>query len=308
MLNLSVAYELKQDYKKALKSWVAYQDKWKEFIVSKYTTEINELKENVSTHKENIKENFENEIEQNVDRYKRKLEIFERENNELKAEVRGFVKILEKKIKKPMIDILGFSQILRSEENQFFKPEIKSLLAETERQAKQSSEYVSNIIDYKLIEMGLKNLQIESLNLSSVISSVINSHNLSAKERNIKLIFKSDPEYIFIKSDRNSLLQIFDNLISNSISISPNRKDIYIKVLDKGDTVRCEIKDQGSGFTKNEINRLLNKNVITEVATIDELNLVMVNKFSKALNCLFWCESEPGSGSSFVLEFPKAAS
>lgn len=307
MQNLSVAYELKQDYKKALKSWIAYQDKWKDFIVKKYTTEINELKENVNSHKEIVQNKLESELEQNVDRYKRKLEIYERENNKLKNEVRGFIKILETKIKKPMIDILGFSQILRSEENQFSKPEIKSLLVETERQAKQSSEYVSNLIDFKLIELGLKNFQIISLNLSSVINSVINSHKLSAKERNIKLIFKSDPDYVFIKSDRNSLLQIFDNLISNSISISPNGKEIFIKVLDKDSTVRCEIKDQGSGFTKEEINRLLNKDVITEVASIDELNLVMVNKLSKALDCLFWCESEPGSGSSFVLEFPKTA-
>lgn len=301
--NLSVSYELKGDYKNALKNWVQYQEAWKKFITQKYSNEIKDLRENMNVHKEDVKSALENQFAERISKLNDNIKSLESKNESLQTEIQGLIGILEKKVKKPLIDILGFSQILRSEESQFTKPEIKNLFSETEQQAKQTSEYVSNIIDYKQIETGKKKAQIGPVNISLLISSVINSHKSTANEKNIVILLKSDPETIFINSDRAILLQVFDNLISNSLNNSPPNKEIFIKLLDKGESVRCEIKDNGSGYTKSEINSILNKNVISETTSINELNLVMVNKLSKLLNYEFWCDSDPGSGTSFVLEF-----
>lgn len=98
--NLSVSYELKGDYKNALKNWVQYQEAWKKFITQKYSNEIKDLRENMNVHKEDVKSALENQFAERISKLNDNIKSLESKNESLQTEIQGLIGILEKKSKK----------------------------------------------------------------------------------------------------------------------------------------------------------------------------------------------------------------
>ena len=73
--------------------------------------------------------------------------------------------------------------------------------------------------------------------------------------------------------------------------------------------IRCEFQNGGPGFTEEDQKKLFGKfSKLSAKPTGDEsssgLGLYIVKKLVTNMNGEIWCESEPGSGANFILQFP----
>lgn len=75
----------------------------------------------------------------------------------------------------------------------------------------------------------------------------------------INYVFKSDKKY-FIKGIENDLIQVFVNLISNSIEALGNKKEdknyIFIEVFEKNNKIIIKIKDNANGISEKNMSKL----------------------------------------------------
>jgi signal transduction histidine kinase len=85
---------------------------------------------------------------------------------------------------------------------------------------------------------------------------------------------------------------------------------IRIRTHENNDTCRISVADEGPGFNKNELKKLFHENTkLTPKPTCGEssngLGLSIVKKYVEAMNGKVWCETKPGEGSTFFVEFEK---
>jgi len=74
---------------------------------------------------------------------------------------------------------------------------------------------------------------------------------------------------------------------------------------------RAEIKDEGPGLTKDDMKKLFGKfQRLSARPTGGEhstgIGLSIVKKYVEAMNGKVWCESEPGKGANFIVEFDRS--
>jgi len=105
------------------------------------------------------------------------------------------------------------------------------------------------------------------------------------------------------------MVQVMENLLSNAVKYSPPGKNIHVRLKKLPDTVRFEVQDEGPGLSAEDQKRLFGKFArLSAKPTGGEnatgLGLSIVKRMVEAMNGRVWCESEPGKGAMFVVEFP----
>src|SRR5438552_1777693 len=100
-----------------------------------------------------------------------------------------------------------------------------------------------------------------------------------------------------------------ENRLSNAVKYAPPGKNIYVRLEKCAETTRCEVQDEGPGLSAEDQNKLFGKFArLSAKPTGGEnatgLGLSIVKKMVEAMKGEVWCESEPGKGALFVVEFP----
>jgi signal transduction histidine kinase len=110
-------------------------------------------------------------------------------------------------------------------------------------------------------------------------------------------------------ADRQAVVQILDNLISNAVKYSPYGKQVFLRVLSTTQLVRVEVQDEGEGISEEDMTKLFGKFTrLSARPTGGEhstgLGLSIVKKMVEAMRGRVWCESVSGQGATFIVELP----
>lgn len=106
--------------------------------------------------------------------------------------------------------------------------------------------------------LSLNRITIEKdiLDINLLIEDVIDNFKLLLKERKIKLIYNNNEDEIFINADYNRLIQVFINIVKNSIEAVGNNGKIKIQLIQLEDIIRIEIHDNGEGISEEDLKKL----------------------------------------------------
>ena len=130
----------------------------------------------------------------------------------------------------------------------------------------------------------------------------------TAKQQAIHLETEAAPALALI--DPGVAVQVLENLVSNADQRhSPPGRDIFVRLKKHTQGLRVEVQDQGPGLSAEDQKKLFGKFArLSAKPTGGEhstgLGLSIVKKMVEAMNGRVWCESEPGRGATFIVEFP----
>ena len=97
----------------------------------------------------------------------------------------------------------------------------------------------------------------QKINLQEIIEYVQKFYQESLLKKNINLIINIDTNNANVTGDKDKLIEIFSNLISNSIKYSDAKKNIYISSNKKtNDRLEIQIKDEGIGIPQEALPRI----------------------------------------------------
>jgi signal transduction histidine kinase len=149
-----------------------------------------------------------------------------------------------------------------------------------------------------------KNTTVE---LSALLGDVAAMFNLQAKAKGVDLsINVSQPTTIFC--DRDLLLLILQNLVSNAVKYTPRGKvELSAQTMPAG-MVRIVIADQGPGIAPDRIATLFEPFIRGDTHGQDGvgLGLSIAKQAADLIHARIWAESTLGSGSTFLLELKKS--
>ncbi len=126
-----------------------------------------------------------------------------------------------------------------------------------------------------------------------------------------KIQINSDlkPDCCFAWTDRVAVAVVLDNLLSNALKFSDNGKQVWVDVQADQDHVICTVRDEGKGFSPEDMARLYQKGVrLSNAPTGGEptlgYGLAISKDIIEKLGGSLWCDSQPGQGASFHARLP----
>jgi two-component system, OmpR family, sensor histidine kinase VicK len=149
-----------------------------------------------------------------------------------------------------------------------YYPERRDELVEIiQRNAKRLQTLISNILDVTRIESQTLILNKERFDIRNLVSSVLEDYKDRTKDSNIQLIIKNNNNNnpIFVEADRDRIVQVLSNLISNATKFTNQGKisiNLFEKIQDNGDRkkeVFVSVTDTGSGINSEIFGRLFSK-------------------------------------------------
>ncbi len=149
----------------------------------------------------------------------------------------------------------------------------------------------------------------EEFEVNEIITSIIDLFTELIQNKGINIIVNVR-ENTKVIADKNMLMTILRNLISNAIKFTPTGKQIQIisEINDKEHIIT--IKDEGIGISSENLLKLFkNTEHLTTYGTNGEkgsgLGLLLCKDFIEKHNGKIWVESELDKGSAFIFTIPR---
>ena len=168
-----------------------------------------------------------------------------------------FVANVSHELKTPLVSIKGFLETISGHAKDDLEAQKKFIPIMLE-QADRMESLIKDLLSLSKIELEEHIQPQDKVNLKEVLNSVEDIHQKNLKLFEFKNNIKDD---FFIKGDYEKLIEVFSNIIDNSIKYSEKNKKIEIncrqgngKVI--GDSYTVSIKDNGIGIPTEKLPRI----------------------------------------------------
>lgn len=120
-------------------------------------------------------------------------------------------------------------------------------------------ENVERVLQMALLEKGNLNVEMKPVDLVMIINKSIKSNQLKASSIHADIIFKTDLDFAFIIGDEFGLLNVFNNLIDNSLKYSKIPCRISVELSRENNFFKVKLKDNGIGMEEKELKTIFDK-------------------------------------------------
>ena len=252
-----------------------------------------------------------------AERKRAETELKESEEHlrELNATKDKFFSIIAHDLKIPFSSMLGFSELLMKNFDIYNIQDQKKFINNIYISAHNIYKLLENLLLWSRTQRGTLDFypEPESLYLISVETIELLSQMATNKSISIK---NEIPEDVFVKADKNMLLTILRNLISNAIKFTNKGGGITIRVRsetseNKQNHAEITVNDNGVGVETEVQSKLfsINENISTKGTENESgtgLGLILCKEFVEKHDGKIWVESEVGKGSNFIFTIPQA--
>lgn len=235
----------------------------------------------------------------------------ERANAELEAmydQQSRFVSIVSHEFRTPLTGIQGFSEILRDEE--IAPAEVHDFATDINREAKRLGRLIGDMLDLDRMRSGRVSLRLATLDLHEIIGEVVRDMGKMAADHPMTL--RLDAGHPQVRGDRDKLVQVVTNLVSNAVKYSPQGGPIEISTAGRDGVVDVAVRDRGIGIPADELERVFEpytrlEHEATRTVGGTGLGLPIVREILRLHGGRVWAESALGQGSTFHFTVPVAS-
>ena len=157
-----------------------------------------------------------------------------------------FLATLGHELRTPLNAILGWSQVLRCLPGA--NPEIDDGLKVIERNARAQAQIIEDLLDMSSIISGKVRLDMQKVELASIVTAAINGVRPAAAAKGIHLVERIEPLARPVSGDPNRLQQVFWNLLTNAVKFTPEGGQVAVTLERKGTHAAVCVADNGSGI------------------------------------------------------------
>jgi signal transduction histidine kinase len=220
-----------------------------------------------------------------------------------------FFSILGHDLRTPYNSLLGLLGILKKKHQTMNSEEREKIINTLYDALYNNFGLLNNLLEWSRSQRGMIIYHSEPFFINQIAKDVKELLRTIWKEKDIEIIINEDP--IHVIADKNMIHTIFRNLISNAIKYSHPKSKIEISIEQDNEQTHIQVKDNGIGINKEDINRLFKIDTGFKIeGTAGEkgtgLGLVVCQDFIEQHHGKIWAESEAGSGSTFHFTIPNA--
>ena len=167
---------------------------------------------------------------------------------------------------------------------------------------------IDDLLSITTIDAGKLTVDLSPLSAQSIASEAIDLMSPTALLKKIDLILMAPKGDLYIKADKDRIMQVFSNLIGNAIKFSRDYGRVVLSISEANEFINFKIQDFGKGISKPNLTSIFDQ-FWQESSTKKQgsgLGLSIAKGIVEAHNGRIWVESELEKGSSFYFSIPKA--
>lgn len=172
---------------------------------------------------------------------------------------------------------------------------------------------IQELIDFRRIETGHKNLKIAPISISEICEETMHSFSELADRNNIQFVDEITSDIIW-NSDFSCICKILNNLISNAFKYTSPGGTIRVSVNVENDNLIISIYNTGKGIREEDKAKIFNRysvldnvegNAINSLSHRNGLGMAICHSMVEMLNGNISIESEVGQYAEFIVRLPR---
>jgi PAS domain S-box-containing protein len=158
-----------------------------------------------------------------------------------------FLAVLSHELRTPLSTLLIHGQLLQ--QHAALDPARARRSGEAiERAARAQARLVDDLLDVSKIIAGKMRMQVDRIEIASVVQAAVEAHAGEAAGKQIQLTASVDPELPALNADAGRLQQAIGNLLHNAVKFTPPGGRIRVTVDSLLQKIRIQVSDDGAGI------------------------------------------------------------
>jgi PAS domain S-box-containing protein len=225
----------------------------------------------------------------------------EKEVDQMKS---ALISTVSHELRTPLTMIQGFSELLLTPK--FDRRNSREALEQIKSASERLGRLIEDLLSVSRIESGRLVVRSEPMRLAPVLKEVLAEFPYG---REIKS--KVESHLPKVMADRDMVVQILTNLVSNAAKYSPDETPIAVAAKGNGRSVEISVTDRGIGLTEDEQGRLFERFYRADRPEFHGiggtgLGLYITKSLVEMQGGQIWVDSAPGRGSTFSFSLPTA--
>lgn len=236
----------------------------------------------------------------------------------------SFLSTVSHELRTPLTSVLGFAKIIRRRLEERLLP----LIPEGDRKVDQAkrqvienlevvvsegerlTKLIDDVLDLAKIEAGKFTWDMQTLSMAEVIERAISATSSLFDGKPVRMVHHVEPGLPAFTGDRDRLIQVVINLISNAFKFTPTGTVTVAARRDEGG-ITVSVTDSGIGIAESDHLKVFEKfkqvgDTLTDKPRGTGLGLPICKEIVERHGGRIWVESELGSGSTFTFHIPTA--
>jgi Na+/proline symporter/nitrogen-specific signal transduction histidine kinase len=223
-----------------------------------------------------------------------------------------FVSTVTHELRTPLTSIRAFSEILRDNPN-LDAAERQKFLDIVIQESERLTRLINQVLDLAKLESGRAEWQVGAVELAPVIAESIAATGQLFRARGVALETRLAHGVPPVRADRDRVLQVLINLLSNAAKFAPEGAGrVVVELAAAGERARVAVIDNGPGVRTEDRLVIFEKfrqagDTLTGKPQGTGLGLPISRQIVEHLGGTLRVEGAPGGGAMFVFELPGAA-
>ena len=233
-----------------------------------------------------------------------------------------FLSMVSHELRTPLTSVLGFAKIIKKKLDSTIFPEITTEDKKIPKAVKQVGDniniivsegerltaLINDVLDLAKLEAGKIEWKSEPISVSQIIEQATAATLALFEAKKLKLFLELEEELPEIMGDRDRLIQVLINLISNAIKFTPEGS-VICRVRRTENAIALSIIDSGIGIAESDQPQVFEQfrqigNTLTDRPKGTGLGLPICKQIVEHHGGTIWVESELGKGSNFSFTLP----
>jgi signal transduction histidine kinase/CheY-like chemotaxis protein len=224
----------------------------------------------------------------------------------------AFLANMSHELRTPLNAIIGYSEMLGEEARDAGNLATVKDLEKIQTAGKHLLALINDVLDLSKIEAGKMGLHLESFEITPMVNQIVTTLEPAAVKNGNKINVTMPRNLGVMKADITKVRQILINLLSNACKFTENGT-ISVSVerqrLEGEQWIRFSVTDTGIGITKEQQKKLFQEFAQADTSISRKyggtgLGLAITYRFARLMKGNITVASEPGRGSTFVVELP----
>lgn len=171
-----------------------------------------------------------------------------------------FVSMVSHELRTPLTSIRGSLGLIVGGATGNLNEKTKNLLHIAHNNCERLIRLINDILDTEKIEAGKMDFTLQVLPIAELINDAISTTQAYGEKFSVKIQLEGQAPDIKVKIDRDRIIQVITNLISNAVKFSPKGESVILNITVVDDIwVKVSIIDKGKGIPEDFQKRIFQK-------------------------------------------------